>query len=78
MASSLYNKLYEINQIKTQKITASNLKTGVNAFGINGTFTSNTNALSSDIANGKTAYVNGSKVTGTLKEYNNFDIQHLS
>ena len=71
MASSLYNKLYEINQVKTQKITASNLKTGVNAFGINGTFTSNTNALSSDIANGKTAYVNGSKVTGTLKEYNN-------
>lgn len=74
MASSLYNKLYEINQIKNQKITASNLKTGVNAFGINGTFTSNSNATSVDIAKDRTAYVNGSQVTGTLTEYNNTSI----
>ena len=71
MASSLYNKLLEINNIKNQKITVSNLKTGVNAYGVNGNFTSDATATTADIAKGKTAYVNGVKYTGTLNEYSN-------
>lgn len=39
MASSLYNKLTQIESIKNQSITVSNIKTGVNIFGVNGEFT---------------------------------------
>ena len=47
-------------------LTAANIKSGVSIFNVNGTFTSDANATATDILNGKTAYVNGSKVTGTL------------
>lgn len=47
-------------------LTAANIKSGVSIFNVNGTFTSDANATSTDILNGKTAYINGSKVTGTL------------
>ena len=69
--SSLYNKLYNINQERMQKITVNNIRAGVNIFGTVGNYTSDANAQASDIANGKTAYVNGSKISGGLKEYNN-------
>lgn len=46
-------------------LVAGNIKSGVNIFGVAGTFTSDATAAASDIASGKTAYVNGSKVTGT-------------
>lgn len=70
MASTLYDKVSKIQQIKNQKITASNLRQGVNAFGINGTYTSNSNAIAADLAIGKTAYVNGAQIVGTVNEYN--------
>lgn len=44
MPSSLYNKLSQIESIKNQKITVSNIKTGVNIFGVNGEFTGDGNA----------------------------------
>lgn len=47
-------------------LVAGNIKAGVNIFNVNGTFTSDATATASDIVSPKTAYVNGSKVTGNL------------
>jgi len=46
-------------------LVAGNIKVGTDIFGVTGTFTNDANATASDIASGKTAYVNGSKITGT-------------
>lgn len=43
-----------------------NIKKGVSIFDVEGTFTSDATAVSGDILEGKTAYVNGEKVTGTI------------
>lgn len=47
-------------------LTAANIKKGIQIFGVTGTYTSDATAAAADIASGKTAYVNGSKITGTL------------
>lgn len=48
---------------------ATNIKSGVNIFGVTGTYsglnTSDANAIASDINSGKIAYVKGAKITGT-------------
>ena len=50
-------------------IVAGNIKSGVSIFGVTGNYsgldTSDADATAADIASGKTAYVNGVKVTGT-------------
>jgi hypothetical protein len=46
-------------------LVAGNIKVGVALLGVTGTFTSDANAVAADIALGKTAYVNGIKITGT-------------
>lgn len=46
-------------------ITADKIKTGVEILGVTGTFTSDANATAADIISGKTAYVNGTKITGS-------------
>ena len=51
-------------------LTAANIKTGVDLFGVTGTFTSDANATAAQILKGQTAYVNGSKVTGTMPNNN--------
>lgn len=47
-------------------LTADNIKAGVQIFNATGTYTSDATATAADIANGETAYVNGTKITGTL------------
>ena len=46
-------------------IVQSNIKTGVSILGVTGTFTSDADARAIDILQGKTAYVNGVKLTGS-------------
>lgn len=46
-------------------LVAGNIKTGVSIFNVTGTFTSDADATAEDIAEGKSAYVNGVKITGT-------------
>lgn len=47
-------------------LDAENIKVGVNIFGVEGTFTADATAESADIISGKTAYVNGELITGSL------------
>ena len=47
-------------------LTAANIKVGVGIFGVTGTYTSDATAEASEILSGETAYVNGSKLTGSL------------
>lgn len=59
-------------------LTAGNIRNGVKIFNVTGSYagssssggtdTSDATAIAKDIANGKTAYVNGEKVTGTLTD----------
>lgn len=67
--SSLFNKINKINNIKMQKITTSNIKQGVNIFGVNGTFTEGATATPAVIANGFNAYVNGALIDGSATIY---------
>lgn len=46
-------------------LAAENIRTGVSIFGVDGIFTSDADAIASDILSGKIAYVNGEKITGT-------------
>ena len=51
-------------------LVAENIKSGVELFGVNGTYTSDANATASQILSGKTAYVNGNKITGNHSSQN--------
>ena len=51
--------------LDTSVVNAGNIKTGSSILGVSGTFTSDADATASDILSGKTAYVNGTKITGT-------------
>ncbi len=56
-----------------------NIKSGVELFGVNGTYTSDANATASQILSGKTAYVNGNKITGTRTAQNdNYRVLHTT
>ena len=52
-------------------LTAGNIKSGVTIFGVEGSYTSDANAMAEDIAMNKTAYINGQKITGTLPLFPN-------
>ncbi len=47
-------------------LVASNIKSGISLFGVAGTFTSDANAIANQILSGKTAYVKGNKITGSM------------
>lgn len=54
-------------------LVSANIKSGTNIFGVAGKAsvadTADATAAAADIASGKTAYVNGSKITGTFNKY---------
>ena len=68
----------QISTTEQNKIIAGNIKKGVSILGVTGTCeagtttsgtdTSDATATASDIRKGKTAYVNGSKITGNMTE----------
>lgn len=53
--------------VDLKKITANQIAKGQKVLGVSGTYTSDANAVASDIRSGKTAYVNGNRLTGTMK-----------
>lgn len=59
-------------------LLAENIKSGVTISGVTGTFTNDGTATASDILTGKTSYVNGGKVTGTMKNLSGgWSVQNL-
>ena len=68
MSTQLEQNLNLILNEKETKILPENIKQGVTILGVTGTFTTNATATPGDISLGKTAYVNGEKVTGTIPE----------
>lgn len=74
----------QISTTEQNKIIAGNIKKGVTILGVTGTCetgttasgtdTSDATATTSDIRKGKTAYVNGSKITGNMPELSGQDI----
>lgn len=73
MANELQTKLDAILEDKNVNLLPENLKQGVTCLGVEGTIqagidTSDATAVASEIKFGKTAYVNGEKITGTVPE----------
>ena len=69
-------KIEAVDNSIDSNIVAENIKEGVSILGITGTLeegidTSDADATASDISNGKTAYVNGEKITGNLPLFPN-------
>ena len=58
-------------------LAANDLAVGVKHLGISGTYTSDATATASDIMTGKTAYVNGEKITGTMALATSEQIQDM-
>lgn len=72
MADKLVYDLQNIKEDKNTNLKPENLKAGVTCLGVVGTMqsgidTSDANATANDIAESKTAYVNGEKVTGIVE-----------
>lgn len=61
-------------------LIAGNIKSGVQIFGVTGTYagldTSDATATAGDILSGKTAYVNGTKITGAIPELTQYTSDH--
>lgn len=63
------NGFYITNDLfvkEVQNLTAANVKANATIADVKGTFTSDGTAVAKDILPGKTAYVNGNKITGTM------------
>lgn len=65
----LNTKIKDILEEKKTKIKSQNIKSGINILGVQGSSkvldTTDSNAIANDIVTGKTAFVNGEKITGT-------------
>ena len=73
MLDDLVNNLEDIHDEVMTKLIPGNIKKNVEILGVTGTLpdTSDATAVATDIKQGKTAYKNGSKITGTLPEVAN-------
>lgn len=61
--------LTEVTINKPNTFTESNIKADISIGGITGTFTNDADAIATDIIEGKTAYVNGEKIIGTIETF---------
>ena len=73
MSNQLQENLDAILLDKNTNLKPENLKQGVTCLGVEGTMqagidTTDANATVNDIVEGKTAYVNGEKITGELQQ----------
>ena len=84
MSNQLQENLDAILLDKNTNLLPENLKQGVTCLGVEGTMqagidTSDANAVTDDIVEGKTAYVNREKITGTLSvsnlHYNGYRVE---
>ena len=57
---------YATAQVFDANLAPENVRQGVSILGVAGGFTSDANAAAGDLLSGKTAYVNGAKITGTV------------
>lgn len=65
-ADTNYDGLSKVTVNGDADLTAANIKKGIEVFGITGTYTGDATATTEHILSGKTAYVNGEKITGTI------------
>ena len=70
MATELHDRLTYIYEEKNEKILPENIKKGIKIFDVEGVAdvldTSDANATASDLLQGKSAYVQGTKIEGTI------------
>lgn len=85
MSNQLQENLNLILEEKNTKLLPENLKAGITCLGVTGSYegegdvdTSDATATANDIASGKTAYVNGEKVEGTVYTEETGDTLSLS
>lgn len=69
MPDTNYTAMKQVIIVKPTALVAENIRNGISIAGISGSFTADANALSGHILSGKTAYVRGSKVTGSMPTY---------
>jgi hypothetical protein len=69
MPDTNYTAMKQVIIVKPTALVAGNIRNGISIAGISGSFTADANALSGNILSGKTAYVRGSKVTGSIPTY---------
>ena len=69
MPDTNYTAMKQVIIVKPTALVAENIRNGISIAGISGSFTADANALSGNILSGKTAYVRGTKVTGTMPTY---------
>lgn len=78
MADKLVYDLQDIKEDRNTNLKPENLKAGITCLGVVGTMetgvdTSDADATANDIAENKTAYVNGEKIIGNIKPVTTYD-----